>query len=166
MSGGSLRNLSILIVDDNYHMLRIVRTILQGFGVGQVAEATDAAEAFEQFRSRIFDMVIVDYMMDMLDGIDFVRLVRTAEDSPNPYVPVIMLTAYSERRHVVQARDIGVNEFLCKPVTAEQIYQKIRAVTENPRPFVKSPNYFGPDRRRSKKVDYSGPERRNVTQIS
>ena len=160
MSSSNLRHMSVLIIDDNYHMLRIIRTILQGFGVGQVAEATDAAEAFEVFRSRTFDLIVVDFMMNMLDGVDFVRLVRTAEDSPNPYIPIIMLTAYSERSRVIEARDSGVNEFLTKPVTAIQIYNKMRAAIDSPRPFIKTPTYFGPDRRRNKKSVYKGPERR------
>ncbi len=86
--------------------------------------------------------------MKPLDGIDFVKLVRTARDSPNPYVPIIMLSGYTEYRRVVEARDAGVNEFLAKPISAKALYQRFAAIIDNPRPFIRTESYFGPDRRR------------------
>ena len=88
-----MERLRVLIVDDNHHMINIVKTILRGFGIKDYYEARDAVEAFDMVRSESIDMVIVDYQMEILDGTDFVRLVRTADDSPNPYIPIIMLTA-------------------------------------------------------------------------
>ena len=99
--------------------------------------------------------------MEILDGTDFVRLVRTGDDSPNPFVPIIMLTAYSERSKVIAARDAGVTEFCCKPVTAKELFRKVRSIVNTPRPFVRTSNYFGPDRRRIKSENYRGPERRS-----
>ncbi len=86
--------------------------------------------------------------MEPLDGVDFVRLVRTANDTPNPYVPIIMLTGFTEMRRVTEARDAGINEFLAKPVSAKAIYQRLATIIDNPRPFVRSKTFFGPDRRR------------------
>lgn len=157
-----LDRLRILIVDDNHHMINIVKTILRGFGVKDFLEARDAAEAFDRVKEGLVDIIIVDFQMDLLDGVDFVRLVRTGEDSPNPYVPIIMLTAYSERSRVMAARDAGVTEFCCKPVTATDVWMKLASCLDHPRPFVKSANYFGPCRRRHKGV-YEGPERRAQT---
>ncbi len=156
----SLEHVRVLIVDDNQHMITLVRTLLHGFGMKSQFEARDAAEAFDRVRDDAIDIVIVDFMMDLLDGIDFVRLVRTGEDSPNPYIPIIMLTAYSERSRVMAARDAGVTEFCRKPVTATDLYRKISACIERPRPFVRAASYFGPDRRRHPHNDYQGPERR------
>ena len=148
MSKRNLERLRVLIVDDNHHMINIVKTILRGFGIKDYYEARDAVEAFDLVRSESIDFVIVDYQMEILDGTDFVRLVRNAEDSPNPYIPVVMLTAYSERSKVEQARDAGVTEFCCKPVTAMELYRKVASVINTPRPFVRTAQYFGPDRRR------------------
>ena len=160
MSKRSLERLRVLIVDDNHHMINIVKTILRGFGIKDYYEARDAVEAFDLVRSESIDFVIVDYQMEILDGTDFVRLVRTADDSPNPYIPIVMLTAYSERSKVEQARDAGVTEFCCKPVTATELYRKVASVINTPRPFVRTSQYFGPDRRRRDSDAYRGPERR------
>ena len=162
MSKRNLERLRVLIVDDNHHMINIVKTILRGFGIKDYFEARDAVEAFDIVRSESIDFVIVDYQMEILDGTDFVRLVRTADDSPNPYIPIIMLTAYSERSKVEQARDSGVTEFCCKPVTATELYRKVASVINTPRPFVRTSVFFGPDRRRRDLDSYRGPERRKL----
>ncbi len=160
MSAPAMNRLNVLIVDDNKHMITIVKTLLRGFGISHFLEANDAAEAFDLVRSEHIDFIIVDYLMEILDGTDFVRLVRTGEDSPNPFVPIIMLTAYSERSKVIAARDAGVTEFCCKPVTANELYRKVQSIVNNPRPFIRTNNFFGPDRRRMKNSTYRGPERR------
>lgn len=160
MNADGFSRLRVLIVDDNHHMINIVKTILRGFGIKDFLEARDAAEAFDLFRSTGVDIIVLDYQMNLLDGNDFVRLVRTGSDSPNPYVPIIMLTAYSERSRVEAARDAGVTEFCCKPVTPMELYRKVMAVINHPRPFVRSPAYIGPDRRRHAGHAYAGPERR------
>lgn len=152
--------LRVLIVDDNHHMINIVKTILRGFGIKDFLEARDAAEAFDLFRGTAVDFIVLDFAMNILDGTDFVRLVRTGSDSPNPYVPIIMLTAYSERSRVLAARDAGVTEFCCKPVTPVELYKKVAAIVNSPRPFVRSNVYVGPDRRRHKDDNYKGDDRR------
>lgn len=161
MSSPAMGRLNVLIVDDNKHMITIVKTLLRGFGIGRFLEASDAAEAFDMVRSEHIDFIIVDYLMDILDGTDFIRLVRTGDDSPNPFVPIIMLTAYSERSKVIAARDAGVTEFCCKPVTATELFRKVQSIVNNPRPFIRTPTFFGPDRRRMKSDTYRGPERRS-----
>lgn len=160
MSVARLDRVSALIVDDNGHMINIVKTILRGFGMKHFFEAKDAAEAFDIVKSEAVDLIILDYNMDLLDGLDFVKLVRTGEDSPSPFVPVIMLTAYSERKRVMAARDAGVTEFCRKPINAIELYRKLRSVIEQPRDFVRTAHYFGPDRRRHDDNEYAGPFRR------
>ena len=71
-----------------------------------------------------------------------------------------MLTGHSEKQRVIGARDAGVTEFLAKPISAKSLYERILNVVANPRPFIKSKNYFGPDRRRNVNTNYIGPERR------
>ena len=165
-AAADLSRLRVLIVDDNHHMINIVKTILRGFGIKDYFEARDAAEAFDIVPSAEVDLIIVDFLMNLLDGIDFIRLVRTAADSPNPYVPIIMLTAYSERTKVEAARDAGTTEFCCKPVTTSELYRKVASVINHPRPFVRTALYFGPDRRRRSAKAYTGPERRKSAAAS
>ena len=141
-------------------MLKLVKTLLKGLGADKVFEAKDVAGAFQRLRNDQIDIVILDYMMGDDDGVDFVRKVRKEGESPTPFVPIIMLTAHSERSRVEKARDAGVNEFCVKPITASELVRKIGAVIDHPRPFVRSETYFGPDRRRRDDPNYTGEERR------
>ena len=154
------RNLSVLIVEDNVHMLRILATMVRGFGFDEVHMVQDPDEALEIIKSNVIDLMFIDYRMPVLDGIEFTQLVRNSEDSPNPYVPIIMVTAHSEPSKVRAARDAGVTEFCCKPINATTLYSRIVSVVNKPRDFIRSPSYFGPDRRRRDDPAYRGPERR------
>jgi two-component system chemotaxis response regulator CheY len=162
MADGNFERLRALVVDDNHHMITLVKTILRGFGMKDVLEAHDAVEAFELMNSTHVDFLIVDVAMEPLSGLEFVKLVRTADDSPSKYVPIIMLTAYSEKSTVESARDAGATEFCAKPVTATEIYRKVAAVVNQPRQFVRTRQYFGPDRRRQKRAEFDGKDRRTA----
>ncbi|SDE58149.1 response regulator [Rhodospira trueperi] len=159
----SLERLNFLIVDDNKHMRALVKTILHALGSKQVQEAADGADAFKELRHFPADIIICDWNMSPLDGLDFVRLVRTGKDSPNPFVPIIMLTGHTEMHRVVEARDAGVHEFLAKPISAKSLYSRVKAIIDRPRPFVRTKTYFGPDRRR-RKIEWKGVERRKANQ--
>ncbi len=155
-----LERLKVLVVDDNHHMINIIKTILRGFEVKDFYDASNAADAFSLIRTTAFDIIITDFAMDPINGCEFIKLIRTAEDSPNHFVPIIMLTAYAEKSKVEQARDAGVTEFCAKPVTATELYRKVCAVINTPRSFIRTSVYFGPDRRRRKDDNYKGKERR------
>ena len=155
-----LERLKVLVVDDNHHMINIIKTILRGFEVKDFFDASNAADAFSIIRGTPIDLIITDFAMDPINGCEFTKLIRTAEDSPNHFVPIIMLTAYAEKSKVEQARDAGVTEFCAKPVTATELYRKVCSVINTPRSFVRTSVYFGPDRRRRKDDNYGGKERR------
>ena len=156
-----LRTISALVVDDNHHMRMIVNTILRSLGCADVRECADGATAFEVLRARACDIIIVDFRMETIDGLDFVRLLRRSADSPCPMVPVIMMTGHSERRHVTAARDAGVTEFVAKPISAQALCSRIASALGSPRAFVRGSSYVGPTRRRRSGADFSGPDRRN-----
>ena len=156
----NLAELTFLVIDDNSYMLSIIKTILKSLGVQNIREANDAADAFEEFQASPIDVIILDYALQTLDGIEFCQLVRQAKDSPNPYVPIIMLTAYTERIRIIEARDAGITEFLCKPICAKDLFNRIIETIERPRPFVRSSAYFGPDRRRHDPDAFRGNEQR------
>jgi two-component system, chemotaxis family, chemotaxis protein CheY len=156
-----LSSVRLLVVDDNQHMRAIISTVLKGIGVRQVRECWDGAEALDALRKWPADVVITDYHMAPIDGIEFTRLVRNAADSPNPFIPIIMLTGYAERTLVMEARDAGVTEFIAKPLTAQALVDRLGAVVFRPRSFVRTSRYFGPDRRRRDDPSYDGPLRRS-----
>lgn len=141
--------------------MRVLLTeILRAIGVVHIHEGADGAEGLQQLRNHPIDIVMTDLSMQPLDGIDFVRLLRNAQDSPNQMVPVIMITGHSTMRRVAEARDAGVNEFLAKPLTARGVLERLNRIVEHPRPFVRTQDYFGPDRRRRADPAFAGPWRR------
>jgi two-component system, chemotaxis family, chemotaxis protein CheY len=101
--------LRFLIVDDNIHMRRIIRALLHGFGVREAHEAEDGAAGLEAFTSYSPDIVITDWAMPIFDGVELTRMIRQADAIANPFVPIIMVSGYAERRKVLEARDAGVN---------------------------------------------------------
>ena len=152
--------LRFLICDDNPHMRRILRTLLHSFGAREVYEAEDGATALEMYTHYVPDIVITDWSMPIFDGLELTQMIRQQGANANPFVPIIMLTGHSEKKRVTGARDAGATEFLAKPISAKALYERIFNVVANPRPFVKTKTYFGPDRRRNTNSAYMGPERR------
>ncbi|TAJ69161.1 MAG: response regulator [Phenylobacterium sp.] len=152
--------LKILLVDDNHYMRVLLAEILRAIGVHHIYEANDGAEGLQMMRDHPIDLVMTDLSMQPLDGIDFVRLLRNSPDSPNQMAPVIMITGHSTFARVNEARDAGVSEFLAKPLTARGVIERLNQAIENPRSFVRTDDYFGPDRRRRNDPAYKGPRRR------
>src|SRR6202142_1158587 len=149
-----------LVIDDNAHMRRMPRTLLHGFGAREVHEAEDGAAGLEALTQHSPDIVITDWAIPIFDGIELTQMIRQPGANSNPYVPIVMLTGHSEKKRVVAARDAGITEFLAKPISAKGLYQRIVNVVANPRPFIKTKTYFGPDRRRNVNPNYVGTERR------
>ena len=156
----TLKHLQVLLVDDNPHMRAITASVLRSVGVGKIVEASDGATAMDSLREHAIDIAFVDLEMQPLGGLDFTRKVRTAADSANPYLPIIMMTGHTQERRVIEARDIGVTEFLAKPITARAVVDRLNAVIVQARPFIKTEQFFGPDRRRVDDGSYKGPSRR------
>ena len=156
-----MSEISVLVADPSPYMTKIIRAMLRGFGITKIREASDGAIALEEFKTHAIDIAIFDYALTTLDGVELTELLRADEHSPNRFVPIIMLSAYTEKRRVITARDAGISEFLRKPLCARDLYLRLLEVIENPREFVSTPNYFGPDRRRhTSDTGYSGEERR------
>jgi CheY-like chemotaxis protein len=153
--------LRILVVDDNDFMRRLYRQLLQaiGFRAENIRDAGDGQAAIDHLAAYNCDLALCDLNMAPMNGKMFTRYIRTAPDSPDPYLPIIVCTGHTELGHVADARDCGANEILSKPVTAASLYSRLHAVVESPRPFIISPDFVGPDRRR-RNLPYTGPERR------
>lgn len=157
----NLSKLRFLVVDDNTFMRNLIRTILSAFGCRIVLEAGDGAEALKMLEGGANpDIIIADWEMPELNGLELVQRIRHDEKSSNKFVPVIMVSAYSELKSVCEARDSGVNEFLVKPISAKGLYSRISAIAMGSRSFVHSGEFFGPDRRRRAKENIGQEDRR------
>lgn len=156
-----LSQLYVMVVDDNEHARALVRTILHSLGVRNLKLCADADTAFTELAEFPADIVVTDWEMPNTSGVELTKRLRSDPASPNPYIPVIMMTGHTERAKVLQARDAGVTEFLVKPISSRLLCQRIQAVIEKPRPFVRAKAFFGPDRRRRSSLDFDGQERRS-----
>jgi len=156
----SLSDIHVLMVDDNRQMRFMIRSLLRASGIYQMSEADTAAEALDIMRERAVDLVLLDWKMEPIDGLAFARMLRISERSPNPYVPILMLTAHTEASRVAAARDAGVSGFVKKPISARLLFERISFALTDTRMFVRSGDFFGPDRRKSAAPGYSGPFRR------
>lgn len=151
----------VLLVEDNPHMRKLLKALLEAIGVKDIVEAHDGGVAWMALKKEPADFALIDWEMYPVDGLELVRKIRTEADSPNPFLPIIMVTGHTERARVMKARDLGVTEFLAKPVSAQTLSQRIEELIERPRPYIRTREFFGPDRRRGRKGGaYIGPERR------
>ncbi len=162
MTQKPIKELNVLVVDDNRHMRTLIRNIVFALGVKDVEEARDGSEALDVLETFHADLVLCDLQMEPMGGLEFVKRLRSNSDTQYRFVPVIMITAYAEMETVENARDTGVTEFMAKPITANALNKHIERVFRNPRYFVEASDFVGPDRRRLKKEELAGTNRREA----
>jgi two-component system, chemotaxis family, chemotaxis protein CheY len=160
--GFKFDKLSMLVVEDTQPMQKLLVSVLEALGIKNVETATNGDDAFRAFCQRKHDIVLSDWSMEPIDGIELTRMIRKHPMSPNKLTPVILITGYSAWTRVEEARDAGVTEFLVKPFTANDIARRITHVINRPRDFIETQDFFGPDRRRRDDVNYKGPMRRDI----
>lgn len=157
-----LQNVNALVVDDVPNMRTLIAEILKAVGVRRPREAADGDAAWAILKAEPIDVIFLDLLMKPVGGLEFARRVRTAPDSPNVYVPIVVISGQTTEKAVEEARDAGVNEIVAKPITARTVLERLKLVVEHPRPFVRSGSFVGPDRRRRADPGYHGPYRRSA----
>ena len=120
------KNMNVLIVDDYKTMLRIIRNLLKQLEFDNVEEATDGAEALAKLRAGNFGLVISDWNMEPMTGLDLLKEVRADQRLKN--LPFIMITAESKTENVIAAKAAGVSNYIVKPFNAETLREKIEKV--------------------------------------
>lgn len=120
------REMPILIVDDYRTMLKIVRGLLQQLGFRDIDEATDGQSAYSMICGRQYGLVISDWNMQPMTGLDLLKRVRSEPKTAK--LPFIMVTAEAKAENVVAARQAGVNNYIIKPFTQAVLKQKMAAV--------------------------------------
>ncbi len=158
----SFNNTKILLVEDNKPMLQLIKAVLQSFGVGRVITSLDGEDAFIKFCNTNPDLVITDWMMNPCNGIELSHKIRTDKASPNQFVPIVLMTGFSEKKRVMNARDSGITEFLVKPFNTRDLYKRLYQIIEKPRQFIRCEEFFGPDRRRKVEINNTTYQRRNT----
>lgn len=123
------KNMPILIVDDYKTMLRIIRNLLKQLGFDNVDEATDGSTALQRLRDKSYGLVISDWNMEPMTGLQLLKEVRA--DGRLKHIPFVMVTAESKTENVVAAKEAGVTNYIVKPFNAETLKQKLVAVFGN-----------------------------------
>jgi two-component system, chemotaxis family, chemotaxis protein CheY len=157
--------ISVLIVDSQPAVIDLIRGSLRLLGVRpeNLYSFGEGRMGLSVFRDKKPDLIIADWEMVDIKGLEFIKAVRGSEI--NPYVPIIFMTALTTEKRVNEARDSGITEFLAKPFTGRTLCERIEAIVEKPRQFVLAPDYRGPDRRRKTEAAYLGTERREPRKI-
>ncbi|MFO8164184.1 MAG: response regulator [Thermodesulfobacteriota bacterium] len=119
-------NMKVLIVDDFASMRRIVKNILKQIGFSNIAEAEDGKTAFAQLKEEKFDLVLCDWNMPEMRGIDLLKMVRSDDQLKD--LPFVMVTAEAHRDSILDAVKAGVNHYIVKPFTAEIIEERLKKV--------------------------------------
>lgn len=167
----NFQHINILLAEDNVYVRRILDSVLRQLTVGGVTPVKNGVEAIETLKmegagigggSR-FDIIISDMMMSPIDGLLLLKWVRESKESPNRFMPFIMMSGAADDVNVQKARDQGINEFLAKPFSAASVTERLLQLIDQPRQFVATTNYFGPDRHR-RKEGASGEDRRELTE--
>lgn len=118
------KDMNILVVDDYQTMIRIIKNLLKQLGFNNADEATDGGMALEKIGAKNYGLIISDWNMEPMTGIDLLKKVRGSGNK----VPFIMVTAESKTENVLAAREAGVNNYIVKPFNADTLKTKLTSV--------------------------------------
>jgi two-component system, chemotaxis family, chemotaxis protein CheY len=155
----------VLVVDPVPHMAGLIGQMLRSLGRRDIREANDAERAMSELKRRVFEVMVIDADLPGLDGVAFTRKLRAATDCQNRYIPIIMMSSAPDTRRIADARDAGVTEFLRKPFAANHLQTRLLSIAANPRGFIETGAYQGPDRRR-RRLDVGAADRRATPKAS
>lgn len=175
MSGYDFSRFTCLVAEDSTFIRSLIISCLNAMGVSQIKVANHGGEAIDWLKLTksdpmkagilSIDLIISDWEMSPVDGMMLLRWVRRHAESPNRFIPFIMLTSHSDLKRVQEARDMGAHEVMGKPFSVKALAQKIGGIVEHNRQFVHTKEYFGPDRRRRNEA-FGSQDRRELTDKS
>jgi len=153
-------DLHVMAVHDNRHVLHIMKVVLTALGVGDVRSVTTLNDALAIGGRAQPDVIITDIVLERGEFFDAVRALRNPQMSFNPYVPIVVASGHTQLSKVRGAINAGAHEFVSFPLSPRSIAKRLYSAVFMGRPFVTTPTFFGPDRRRYIDLKRSGPERR------
>lgn len=155
-----LHTYRILLADADLRMGAILKSMLEAMGFSDITLCKSGNEALNKLREKPYDFVITEWQLNGMSGLELLQAIRRGTGNPDPSLPVIVLSGRREQADVITARDYGMNEFVAKPYTAQTVFQRLERMIEQPRPFVVSHAFVGPDRRFNGKPPEGVAERR------
>ena len=143
-----IERLNIVVADHNQHARKLTRMMLMNIGAKSIYEAGDGVAALDTIRTANPDVAILDWEMPLVSGQDLIRIIRSPGVFPKPDLPIILLTAGADRVRVTEAIQLGVHEFLCKPISPGALRDRLMSILLKPRPMVQMGKYYLPKLRR------------------
>lgn len=144
MARSVFETLTVLAVDDSKYMRMLLAELLRVLGVGRVLVASDGEEAWSHYLLYKPDLVITDAAMQPTDGFALASRLRAADRRDTGHIPIIMVSAHSELSAVEKARDVGVTDFICKPLSPRLLYERLVAAVNRQHEFVESESFSAP----------------------
>ncbi len=161
MERADFSTLRILLLSDKSHVALTMRSVLQLTGITRITGVDDSLRAIELLTMDHFEAVFCSESSEAVQDLSFPMAVRRVAGVIDPLMPVFVFQENARRRQVEAARDTGATDFLTCPVSPRTVKAKLEAAILNPRPFIKAPDYFGPDRRAKARPAWHGEERRS-----
>ncbi|UTW53256.1 response regulator [bacterium SCSIO 12827] len=161
MAEYDLSQIKVLVAEDYAPMRKLLGQILFELNVGDFQMVASGKEAIDFLADYQADLLLVDNIMDPIGGTDLTRMVRAGKTPADRHIPIIMVSGETSKDLIIGARDAGVNEFLAKPISTRMVYQRFMNIIDNPRAFIETDDFYGPDRRR-RQMRFPGLERRRA----
>jgi CheY-like chemotaxis protein len=143
----NFRDLMILIADPSPYLCMLVHGILRGFGANKVIEVKHSFGVLETLIGQRIDILLCDSRLPPHGGLSLTRAIRRNTENENRTMPILIMSSDTREATVRNARDVGANMVVAKPMSPASLYDRLAWVAFNPRQFVDSETYFGPDRR-------------------
>lgn len=152
--------LSVLVVEDVLPMRTLLSDIISTLGVGAIYTAANGNEGYKKYLLKQPDVIVTDWHMPEMDGLEFIKKIRKDPDSPRRNVPIVMISGLNASTRITKARDLGVTEYLVKPFNAQDLAKRISHIINQPRDFIMTEDFYGPDRRRNEDENFDGKQQR------
>ncbi|HEY0301936.1 MAG TPA: response regulator, partial [Rhizomicrobium sp.] len=143
----NLRNVTTLLVDRDHFTRGLVSQMLRGFGMDSPTVAETGAQAKHHLQHHYADLCIIEADLPDMTSADVIRWIRRQEKSPFRFVPIIVMSGYTQLRLVSAVRDAGANLVVKKPLSPQGLFDRIAWVARTVRPFIEAGDFIGPDRR-------------------
>jgi DNA-binding response OmpR family regulator len=158
----NFRSVTTLILDRDRYTRSLIGQMLRGFGVGGI-ETLDTGEAGMAYvKENYVDLIILEANLPDMSGADFIRWIRREQKEPLRFVPILVLSGYTQMRMISQVRDAGANIVVKKPVSAQMMFDRVGWIARTPRAYLETGDYVGPDRRFKETTPPNGEFRRET----
>jgi CheY-like chemotaxis protein len=143
----NLRDLVILIADPSSYLRMIIHSMLRGFGANKVLEISQSSGVLQFLGGQKIDILLCDSRISPHGGLPLTQLIRRNMDNENRTMPILIMSSDTRETTIKNARDVGANMVIAKPMSPTSLYDRLTWIAFNPRQFVDTQTYFGPDRR-------------------